>query len=120
MKLVATLAAVAFAAPALAQDKPAAEPAPSWHGGKPPAMSESTLHPFAPHMTGRAAKELPLNTLKAPAGFKVGVWMEGVPEARTLALGDGGTVFVSNRNAKSVYAIVDKGGKREMKTVLKD
>jgi len=38
MKLVATLAAVAFAAPALAQDKPAAEPAPSWHGGKPPAM----------------------------------------------------------------------------------
>jgi glucose/arabinose dehydrogenase len=28
-------------------------------------------------------------------------------------------VFVSNRNLSSVYAIIDKGGKREVKTVLK-
>src|SRR3954454_19475470 len=118
MKLVATLVAAAFAAPAFAQDKPAAE-APSWHGGKPPAMAESTLHPFAPHMTGRPAKELPLNTLKVPAGFKVEAWVDGIPEARSLALGDNGTVFVSNRNAKNVYAVIDKGGKREVKTILK-
>src|SRR6185369_12050555 len=120
MKLVATLAAVAFAAPALAQDKPAAAPAPSWQQGKPPAMAESTLHPFAPHMTGRPAKDLPVSKLKLPAGFKVEVWADGVPEARSLALGEKGTVFVSNRNAKSVYAVIDKGGKREVKTVLKD
>src|SRR5262249_40099902 len=43
---------------------------------------------------------------------------EGVPEARSLALGDRGTVFVSNRNAKNVYAIVDRDGKREVKTLL--
>ena len=48
MKLIATMVAAAFAASAFAQDKPAATPAPSWHGGKPPAMAESTLHPFAP------------------------------------------------------------------------
>src|SRR5262249_35280215 len=121
MKLVATLAAAAFAAPAFAQNKPAAEPAPapSWHGGKPPAMAESTLHPFAPHMTGRPAKELPLNTLKVPSGFKVEVWADGIPEARSLALGDQGTVFVSNRNAKNVYAVTAKGGKRELKPLLK-
>src|SRR3954467_9515392 len=118
MKLVATLVAAAFAAPAFAQDKPAAE-APSWHAGKPPAMAESTLHPFAPHMTGRPAKELPVNTLKVPAGFKVEAWVDGIPEARSLALGDNGTVFVSNRNAKNVYAVIDRGGKREVKTVLK-
>src|SRR3954471_2618850 len=118
MKLIATLIAAAFAAPAFAQDKPAAE-APSWHGGKPPALAESTLHPFAPHMTGRPAKELPLNTLKVPAGFKVEAWVDGIPGARSLALGDNGTVFVSNRNAKNVYAVIDKGGKREVKTVLK-
>src|ERR1044071_6601632 len=118
MKLVATLAAVAFAAPALAQDKPAAEPAPSWHGGKPPAMAESTLHPFAPHMTGRASKDLPVNTLKVPAGFKVEVWADGIPEARSMAMGDKGTLFVSNRNGKNVYAVVSKGGQREVKTVL--
>src|SRR3954470_7799779 len=118
MKLIATLIAAAFAAPAFAQDKPAAE-APSWHGGKPPALAESTLHPFAPHMTGRAAKELPVNKLKVPAGFKVEVWADGIPEARSLALGDNGTVFDSNRNAKNVYAVVNANGKREVKTILK-
>jgi glucose/arabinose dehydrogenase len=119
MKLTATLIAAAFAASAFAQDKPAAQPAPSWQAGKPPAMAESTLHPFAPHMTGRAAKELPLNTLKVPAGFKVEVWADGIPEARSLALGDKGTVFASNRNGKNVYAVTSQGGKREVKTVLK-
>jgi glucose/arabinose dehydrogenase len=70
-------------------------------------------------MTGRSAKDLPLDKLKAPKGFKVEVWAEGVPEARSLARGDKGTVFVSNRNGKNVYAVVDNGGKREVKTILK-
>jgi glucose/arabinose dehydrogenase len=113
---VAAAIAAAFAVPAGAQDK---APPPAWQQGKPEAMKESTLHPFAPHMTGRSAKELPISTLKVPAGFKVEVWAEGVPEARSLALGDKGTVFVSNRNGKNVYAVVDKGGSREVKTVLK-
>jgi glucose/arabinose dehydrogenase len=112
--------AAAFSISALAQDKPAAAPPPSWQQGKPPAMAESTLHPFAPHLTGRPAKELPVDKLKVPAGFKVEVWADGIPEARSLALGDKGTVFVSNRNAKNVYAVVDKGGEREVKTILKD
>jgi len=113
---VAAIAA-AFAVPAFAQAP--ASPPPAWQQGKPSAMQESTLHPFAPHMTGRSAKELPVNTLKVPAGFKVEVWAEGIPEARSLALGDKGTVFVSNRIAKNVYAVVDSGGKREVKQVLK-
>ena len=115
MKSVAAFVTAAFAASAFAQAP--ASPPPSWQQGKPAAMSESTLHPFAPHMTGRPAKDLPVNTLKVPAGFKVEVWADGVPEARSLALGDKGTVFVSNRNAKSVYAVVSKGGKREVKTL---
>jgi glucose/arabinose dehydrogenase len=112
--------AAAFSISALAQDKPAAAPPPSWQQGKPAALAESTLHPFAPHLTGRPAKELPVDKLKVPAGFKVEVWADGIPEARSLALGDKGTVFVSNRNAKNVYAVVDKDGKREVKTILKD
>jgi len=68
--------------------------------------------------TGRPSKELPLDKLKVPPGFKVEVWVEGVPEARSLALGDKGTVFVSNRNLTDVYAIVDRGGKREVKKLL--
>jgi glucose/arabinose dehydrogenase len=110
--LAGTLTGVA----ALAQ-APAAPP--SWQQGRSAEQEKSTLHPFAPHMTGRESKELPLDKLKVPAGFKVEVWAEGIPEARSLALGDKGTVFVSNRLAKNVYAVVDSGGKRQVKTLLK-
>src|SRR3954462_7610451 len=104
---------------AQAQDKPAASPPPSWQQGKPQAMSESTLHPFAIEVTGKAAKDLPIDKLKVPSGFKVEVWAEGMPGARTMAQGDKGTVFVGTRQLKEVYAVVDRGGKREVKTVLK-
>jgi glucose/arabinose dehydrogenase len=107
---------------AWAQTPPAAPAAPSappsWQQGRSADQSTSTLHPFAPHFTGRAASELPLNKLKLPPGFKIEVWAEGVPEARSLALGDKGTVFAGNRNLKDVYAIVDRGGKREVKKIL--
>jgi glucose/arabinose dehydrogenase len=102
-------------------DKPAAAPAPppSWQQGRKPEEASSPLHPFAIHVTGRPAKELPVDKLKVPAGFKVEVWVDGVPAARSLALGDKGTVFVGNRQANNVYAVVERGGKREVKTVLK-
>src|SRR5213593_1525208 len=116
---VAAAVLAAFTA-AQAQDKPAAAPPPSWQQGKPPAMSESTLHPFAIEMTGKPSKDLPVNKLKVPAGFKVEVWAEGLPGARSMALGNKGTVFVGTRQLKDVYAIVDRGGKREVKTILKD
>jgi glucose/arabinose dehydrogenase len=105
-----------FGASALAQTPDAPPP---WKQGMNPDQAGSTLHPFAPHMTGRAAKDLPVDKLKVPAGFKVEVWAEGIPEARSLALGDKGTVFVSNRLAKNVYAVVDKGSERDVKIVLK-
>src|SRR6266850_5633184 len=105
-----------FATAALAQ-APAAPP--SWQQGRSAEQTSSPLHPFAPHMTGRASKDLPLDKLKVPAGFKVEVWADGIAEARSLALGDKGTVFVSNRLAKDVYAVVDRNGQREVKTVLK-
>jgi len=117
-KSIIFAAAGLFSAAALAQDKPAAAPPPSWQQGKPAALQESTLHPFAPHMTGRSAKDLPVNSLKVPKGFKVEVWADGIPEARSLAMGDK-VLFVSNRNAKSVYAVIDKGGNREVKEILK-
>jgi glucose/arabinose dehydrogenase len=126
--MLSSLCLVAFAAGAGAQQTPAPDPAaaaapaappPSWQQGRTPGQASSPLHPFAPHMTGREAKSLPLDKLKVPAGFKVEVWVDGIPEARSLALGDKGTVFVSNRIAKNVYAVVDRNGQREVKTVLR-
>lgn len=128
LRLLAALLALSATALSAQQQpapaKPAATPPapkeqPRWMQGRPPEMANSTLAPIAPHLTGRPASELPVNKLKVPPGFKVEVWVDGVPEARSLALGDKGTVFVSNRNLKDIYAIVDRGGKREVRKVLK-
>ena len=97
----------------------AAPPPPAWKQGMASGQEASPLHPFAPHLTGRPASDLPIAKLRVPEGFKIEVWAEGVPEARSLTLGDKGTVFVANRNLSNVYAIVDAGGKREVKTLLK-
>src|SRR5437762_548090 len=80
-------------APPGAQPAPAAPPAPpapppSWQQGRSSEQASSVLHPIAPILTGRAASELPLDKLKVPPGFKVEVWVDGLPEARSLALGD--------------------------------
>src|SRR4030095_16852020 len=61
--------------------------------------------------------KLPTAKLKLPKGFKVEVWAHGIPNARTLRLGDKGTVFVSNRLLDKVYGITDKNGKREIKVI---
>jgi glucose/arabinose dehydrogenase len=101
-----------------AQAQPAAPP-PSWQQGRSTEQEKSTLHPFAIEVTGKSAKLLPIDKLKVPAGFKVEVWAEGLPGARSMAQGNKGTVFVGTRQLKEVYAVVDRGGKREVKTLLK-
>jgi glucose/arabinose dehydrogenase len=60
---------------------------------------------------------LPVDKLKLPKGFKIEVYAAGVGNARTVRQGDKGTVFVGSRLLDKVYAIVDKGGKREVKTL---
>lgn len=51
-----------------------------------------------------------LRDIKLPAGFVIEEYAD-VPKARSLALGDRGTVFVSNRRGRSVYAVVaDEAG----------
>ncbi|GAA4844375.1 sorbosone dehydrogenase family protein [Algivirga pacifica] len=43
-----------------------------------------------------------------PEGFQVSVFAEGIKNARSMALGDKGTVFVGNRKEDKVWALVDK------------
>ncbi len=49
-----------------------------------------------------------LDDIVLPPGFSIAVFAE-VPNARSLALGDNGTVFVSNRSGRSIYAVVPEG-----------
>ncbi len=50
-----------------------------------------------------------LDRLSLPDGFKIDVFAR-VNNARSLALGSDGTLFVSNRNGDKVYAIKDTNG----------
>jgi len=51
------------------------------------------------------ADQNPLADIRLPPGFSIDVYAE-VPNARSLALGADGTVFVANRRGDSVYAII--------------
>lgn len=74
------------------------------------ALATSPLH----------ADELPLNRIKLPPGFAIDTFATGISDARSLALGDKGTVFVGTRSAGSVYALVDAdaNGRAEEKIVI--
>lgn len=85
----------------------------------PNAEVAKQLTNVAPHPFGLPVDQLPVSQLKLPKGFKIEVYASGIPNARSLRIGDKGTVFVSNRNLKDIYAVVDHGGKREVKKVLK-
>ena len=53
------------------------------------------------------AQSSPLALLSLPPGFQIEVYAARVPNARALALGSQGTVFVGTQRAGKVYAVVD-------------
>ena len=85
--------------------------------GRPETDAAKRLAPVVPPPLPAAADKLPLDKLKAPKGFTIDVYASGVDNARTLRLGDKGTVFVSSRIKDKIHAIVEKDGKREVKVV---
>ncbi len=52
----------------------------------------------------------PLASLVLPAGFQADVFAEKVDNARSMALGPQGTVFVGSQYAGKVHAVVDSDG----------
>src|SRR6266487_4649032 len=57
-----------------------------------------------------------LDALRVPSGFRIALYADSVPDARSLALGDRGTVFVGSRDAGVVYALRDtnRDGKADL------
>ena len=51
-----------------------------------------------------------LSDITLPDGFVIEMYSNDVPNARSLALGDEGTVFVGTRRRGHVYALVDTDG----------
>jgi glucose/arabinose dehydrogenase len=75
------------------------------------------LAPVAPPPIAAAVDKLPTAKLKVPAGFNIEVYAAGMANARSLAEGDKGTVFVGSRLVGNVYAIANKDGKRSVKVL---
>src|SRR6202171_5734949 len=102
----------------------AAQPAaPTLPPGSPligrPAAHEAAakLAPVAPPPIAAAVDKLPTAKFKVPAGFNIEVYAAGMANARSLAEGDKGTVFVGSRLVGNVYAIANKDGKRSVKVL---
>ncbi len=66
------------------------------------ANTTQTLPPYS--------GKLPLDKIKLPPGFRIGVFAEDVSNARSLCLSPGGTLFVGTRDAGYVYALRDTNG----------
>lgn len=67
-----------------------------------------------------APSNLPLERLKLPPGFKIEVYADSIDGARSMAIGEEGTLFVGTRNDKTVYAIqdLDKDYRADHVTIL--
>uniref|UniRef100_UPI0040485331 PQQ-dependent sugar dehydrogenase n=3 Tax=Roseivirga sp. TaxID=1964215 RepID=UPI0040485331 len=57
------------------------------------------------------AQGIDLSKIQLPEGFKIEVFAQDIPDARSLAsTPDGKTIFVGNRSRKNVYALTDTDG----------
>lgn len=56
------------------------------------------------------AAEPDLSAIRLPPGFSIEIWSDDVPNARSMALGDDGTVFVATRRDGRVYAAIPRDG----------
>lgn len=63
----------------------------------------------SPHLPPYSGK-LPLDKIKLPPGFRIGVFAEDISNARSLCLSPNGTLFVGTRDAGNVYALRDTNG----------
>ena len=119
--IAATVAAL-LAGTALAQTPaPTAPAAPVERGsalyGRPESADAAKLAPVAPPPIPTPAARLPTAKLHVPEGFKVEVYAAGVGNARSMRLGDKGTLFVGSRLLDKVYAVTQVNGAPAVKVI---
>ena len=61
-------------------------------------------------VTAVDAASLPVNFVKLPEGFKIHVFADNIPNARSLEVSPSGVVYVGNRSKDKVYALKDLDG----------
>lgn len=80
------------------------------------------LMSFIGMVSGHGASAQPANVaaeIRLPEGFSISVYTDEVPNARSLALGTNGTVFVSTRRDGRIYAVVERSdGRVQVHTLI--
>jgi glucose/arabinose dehydrogenase len=64
-----------------------------------------------------AHANLPLDKIVLPPGFHIEIYAEGVDNARQMARGDQGTLFVGSRREGKLWALTDADGNQRAETV---
>ena len=97
-----------------------AHPPPDWFLGDETEAQKGLAPPTGP-ATPTPVDELQedLKKIKLPPGFKIEIYASGIPQARQLAWGAKGTLFVGSFLATNVYAVTDTEGKRSVSTIIK-
>ena len=102
--------------PAVGQAPPGFSPLDK--GNPATSKQDTNLKPHPTPPVAAAVDKLPLDKIKLPAGFKAELYSSGHPGARTMVMGNKGTLFMGTRIIGRVYAITNKDGKREAKVLL--
>jgi glucose/arabinose dehydrogenase len=114
--LAGTFSLLITALPAAAQQPPGMSPIDKSAPDK--SKQDTNLKPHATPSTVTPVEKIPVDKIKLPSGFKAEIWSSGHPGARTMVQGPKGTIFMGSRIIGRVYAITDKNGTREVKTLL--
>ncbi len=69
-------------------------------------------------MPARKHQDPRLEEIALPDGFHIEIFAEGVKNARSMCIGDKGTIFVGTRNKGDVYAVRDTDGDYAADTVI--
>jgi glucose/arabinose dehydrogenase len=115
------VAGAASASPtcALAQAPSAGAPpaAPWWAVGRPDNEAARKLAPIDYPQAPFTEDQFQLDKLTLPSGFRIELYAAGVPDARAMARGDRGAVFVGSHRSGTVHAVVERAGQREVKVI---
>ena len=110
-------ALLCLGAPAFPQQPRVVPPRGSPLAGRPDTEGAMRLVPLAGPAQPTTADKLPLAQLKLPRGFRIEVYAAGVADARSLRVGDKGTVFAGSALLDKVSAVVTRDGRAEVKVI---
>lgn len=77
-----------------------------------------TMAVFLPAFAAAEEQDAAAARITMPEGFAIEVYADGVDNARSLTLGDKGTIFVSTRRDGSIYALVPRDDAAPERIVL--